>query len=451
MDAVLDFFRDWASGDLTGTHGVDWFAFISIPFFTGIIGWLINWSGLWMLFSPVKFYGFKVPGLREVATVIPRKLQEVPGIPFGRIGWQGIVPARAAKMGSIAVDKVIAKLGTPAEFYAQLEPEEIAAHIVKVFEPDLPQMVDDIMMREHPRLWRDLPPALKQGVIARVQAQLPGVVTTITDEIGVHINQLLDPKIMVIDHFRKNPDLVVRVFRDVGQTRAQPDGAVRLHLRLPARHPGRDRRPDLAHLVAAAAPRGDRRMDHQRARHVADLRAAGAPADPRHQGAGPVPAPPGRVRRGLRRDHRRRRGHAGADRRLPHGRSARRPHPADDRDRDAAGDRQGGRPAPGCGQGRRRAPRRFDRIRESFAMEAVGRTITPFRDPAFSKRQSEKIRVLIARRTKELPPKDFVEMMRSAIKEDEWMLYAHGAVMGAAGGFIHLGLFNWGWIPGFPP
>ena len=42
-------------------------------------------------------------------------------------------------------------------------------------------------------------------------------------------------------------------------------------------------------------------------------------------------------------------------------------------------------------------------------------------------------------------------MMRSAIKEDEWMLYAHGAVMGAAGGFIHLGLFNWGWIPGFPP
>jgi hypothetical protein len=42
-------------------------------------------------------------------------------------------------------------------------------------------------------------------------------------------------------------------------------------------------------------------------------------------------------------------------------------------------------------------------------------------------------------------------MMRSAIKEDEWMLYAHGAVMGAAGGFIHLGLFSWGWIPGFPP
>ena len=38
-----------------------------------------------------------------------------------------------------------------------------------------------------------------------------------TDEIGIHIDQLLDPKIMVIDHFRKNPALVVRIFRDFGQ------------------------------------------------------------------------------------------------------------------------------------------------------------------------------------------------------------------------------------------
>ena len=29
-------------------------------------------------------------------------------------------------------------------------------------------------------------------------------------------------------------------------------------------------------------------------------------------------------------------------------------------------------------------------------------------------------------------------MMRAAIREDEWMLYAHGAIMGLAGGFLHL-------------
>ena len=76
--------------------------------------------------------------------------------------------------------------------------------------------------------------------------------------------------------------------------------------------------------------------------------------------------------------------------------------------------------------------------------EAVDRTIEPFRDPEFSREQADKINALIATRTKELPPRDFVEMMRAAIKEDEWMLYAHGAIMGFAGGLLHLALFGSG-------
>ena len=77
-----------------------------------------------------------------------------------------------------------------------------------------------------------------------------------------------------------------------------------------------------------------------------------------------------------------------------------------------------------------------------MAQQAVGRTLTPFKDPEFSRRQADKIRDLVATRTKELPPTDFVDMMRSAIKEDEWMLYAHGAIMGVAGGFLHLLIFG---------
>ena len=82
-----------------------------------------------------------------------------------------------------------------------------------------------------------------------------------------------------------------------------------------------------------------------------------------------------------------------------------------------------------------------DSIKAGVAAEAVGRTLTPFKDEEFSKAQSGKIRTLIAQRTKELAPTDFVEMLRSAIREDEWMLYAHGAIMGAAGGFLHYAIF----------
>jgi hypothetical protein len=153
---------DWTLADLNTTR--DWIAFASIPVFTAIVGWLINWTGLIMLFSPIYFRGFKVPGMADLAKLAPRKLQEVPGVLQGGVGWQGIVPARAAKMGSIAVDKAIAKLGTPGEFYQQLEPDKIAEHIVTIFEPEIPELVDDVMRRGNPAFWRDLPQAGKRAI-----------------------------------------------------------------------------------------------------------------------------------------------------------------------------------------------------------------------------------------------------------------------------------------------
>jgi hypothetical protein len=204
-------------GPAAASNGVDWITLATIPLFTGAIGWLINDAGLIMLFNPVRFHGVHIPGLRDVAPLLPRKVQEIPGIMEGGVGWQGIVPARAAKMGSIAVDKAIAKLGTPGEFYQQLEPHKIAEHIVEMFRPEVPAIVDRTMWREHPGLWTNVPPRAKQAVYARVQEQLPDIVRQITDEIGLYIDQLLDPKLMVIDHFERNPALVNRISRDVGQ------------------------------------------------------------------------------------------------------------------------------------------------------------------------------------------------------------------------------------------
>ena len=39
-------------------------------------------------------------------------------------------------------------------------------------------------------------------------------------------------------------------------------------------------------------------------------------------------------------------------------------------------------------------------------------------------------------------PDDFAEMLRTAIKEDEWLLYLHGAVLGFGAGLIHLAIFG---------
>ncbi|MDQ4054306.1 MAG: hypothetical protein M3237_16595 [Actinomycetota bacterium] len=431
----MDWLSEWVS------H-LDWFAFLSIPVFTGIIGWLINWSGLWMLFSPVRFHGLKIPGMRELATLLPRKLQEVPGVLQGGVGWQGIIPARAAKMGSIAVDKAIAKLGTPSDFYQQLEPDQIAEHIVTVFRPEIPELVDEVMTREHPRLWADLPRSVKEAVYERVQAQLPTVVGRVTDEIGIHIDQLLDPKIMVIDHFQNNPALVVRIFRDFGQRElnlmvrfgfifgfllgvpvAVVDSVVHQAWLLPVLGIVVGWVTNALGMWLIFEPPEPRRLLGVIPVHGLFLRRQNEAAEVYARiiaedvitleriGDFLLDGPRGdRTRQML----------------------ATALRPAIDK---AAGPARGAvRVAIGSG--------RFDTIRDSVAREAVGRTLTPFKDPVFSARQAEKIRVLVATRTKELPPRDFVEMMRAAIKEDEWMLYAHGAIMGAAGGLLHLVIFG---------
>ena len=86
--------------------------------------------------------------------------------------------------------------------------------------------------------------------------------------------------------------------------------------------------------------------------------------------------------------------------------------------------------------------REYDAIRESVAAEAVDYTITPMQDPEFNRRQSERIRTLVAARMKEMAPSDFTEMLRTVMKEDEWLLYLHGAVLGFGAGLVHLAIFG---------
>jgi uncharacterized membrane protein YheB (UPF0754 family) len=84
----------------------------------------------------------------------------------------------------------------------------------------------------------------------------------------------------------------------------------------------------------------------------------------------------------------------------------------------------------------------YDTIRESVATEAVEYTMTPLTDPEFNRRQSAAMRTMITERMRELPYRDFSELLRSAMREDEWLLLLHGAVLGFVAGCIHLAIFG---------
>ena len=413
---------------------------ITVPLFMGAIGYTTNWTGVWMLFNPVYFKGFRVPGLRALVPLLPRKIQQIPGVMHGGVGWQGIVPSRAAKMGSISVDKGIAKLGSPTEFYRQLEPDKIAEHILKTARGDMHDMVERIMEREHPELWRDLPPRMRKAVHARVQEQLPDIVRQVTDAIGTHTDQILDIKLMVIRYFEENPEMANRIFEEIGHKElrfitnfgfffgfllgipvALLTNAIHYWWLLPLLGIFVGYITNLVAIYMIFQPVEPRKvfgislqgLFMRRQDEVSDVYANLVAKDIvnlNNIGEELLQGPRSDRTRRLIEDSMR---------------------PAVDR---AIGPI---RPAVRVAVG----TRQYDAIRESVATEAVEYTMTPLGDTDFNKRQADSIRKLIAARMREMAPSDFSEMLRTAIREDEWLLYLHGAVLGLGAGLLHLLIF----------
>src|SRR4051794_5252072 len=414
---------------------------VTIPIFSGFIGYATNWSGVCMLFNPLEFKGVRMPGLRPLAHVLPRRIQQIPGVMQGGLGWQGIIPSRAAKMGSIAVDKGISKVGGAADFYEKLDPERIAEQILVTSRGDMRDLVDRIMEREHPQLWHDLPARLREAVHERVQQQLPDIVHEVTVKMGRNIDDLLDVKLMVIRHVEEHPELMNRVFLDVGKK--ELDFIVRFGgvfgficgfplILITNAIPHWYVLPVLGTIVGYVTnwlaiwmifePTEPRRIWRwtahglflRRQRQVADVYAtivADEIVTVRNIG--------NELMHGPR-----------ADRTRSMIQNALRP----------AVDRATGAVAPlvrlAVG------PREYDAIRESLAAEGVDYTMTPLQDEEFNKQQSRNVRRLIADRVREMDSPDFAELLRSGMREDEWLLVLHGAVLGFGAGVIHLAIFG---------
>ena len=86
--------------------------------------------------------------------------------------------------------------------------------------------------------------------------------------------------------------------------------------------------------------------------------------------------------------------------------------------------------------------REYDSIRRRLATEAVDHTMAPLTDPVFNKRQSERVRELLAARLAKLSPPEFAEMLRAAMEEDEWLLIFIGSVLGFVAGLIQAGILE---------
>lgn len=168
--------------------------YISIPFISGIIGYVTKVVAIQMMFAPMEFVGIK---------------------PF--LGWQGIVPRKAEKMAMISVDLMTSKLIRPSEIFARLDPQRIAKEIEVPMMAAAEDVVREVAQQYQPGLWEGMPEFARQKIINRVKAESPAVVAAIMQEVKNNTDKYFDIKHMVLSNLMKDKALLNDIFKKVGK------------------------------------------------------------------------------------------------------------------------------------------------------------------------------------------------------------------------------------------
>lgn len=174
--------------------GIEVWKYLSMPVISALVGWITNVVAIKMMFYPIRFIGVAPPWL----------------------GWQGIVPRKAAKMAGIAVDTITRKLITEQEIFSRMDPERVAEELEAPMVAMVAEITEAVMREHQPTLWRSLPAGIKAQVVRRIQREAPVVVAEVMAEVRTNIRQMFDLKDMVVNNLVRNKPLINKVFLETG-------------------------------------------------------------------------------------------------------------------------------------------------------------------------------------------------------------------------------------------
>ncbi|HEY4713073.1 MAG TPA: DUF445 domain-containing protein, partial [Aquirhabdus sp.] len=168
--------------------------YMSIPLISGLIGYVTKVVAIQMMFAPLEFKGIK---------------------PI--FGWQGIVPRKAEKMATIAVELMTSKLIKPEEIFARLDPKRIAKEIEIPLMAAAEDITREVAQEFQPGLWEGMPAFARNKLISSVQARAPKIVENIMAEVQSDVTKYFDIKHMVVHNLLKDKRLLNEIFKKVGK------------------------------------------------------------------------------------------------------------------------------------------------------------------------------------------------------------------------------------------
>ncbi len=184
-------------GAILADVGRHWYVYLSIPIMAAIIGYVTKLVAIRMMFRPLNFVGVKP------------------------LGWQGIVPKRAARMAAIACDTMTEQLVKPSDVLRRLDPELIAKEIQGPLREVAAELTEEVAAEFQPGLWESLPESVRRLVIRRVQAETPRLLAAMLQTVQDNVESVFDLRDMVITNLVRDKALLNRIFTEAGHREFQ--------------------------------------------------------------------------------------------------------------------------------------------------------------------------------------------------------------------------------------
>lgn len=159
------------------------------------------WLALHMTFYPLEFVGIWRPKFSH---------------PYG-LGWQGIIPSKAAKMAEMSVDLMTTKLLKMDEVFNRLDPARVAQEMEPAINDMLPKILEEVGKRLAPTTWKMLPDAVKAELLIKAKEDAPSVVANMMTETRENIMEVFDLKDMVVSALMADKDLLNQMFITCGK------------------------------------------------------------------------------------------------------------------------------------------------------------------------------------------------------------------------------------------
>lgn len=179
--------------------------FAFIPVCAAFIGWGTNVVALKMTFYPLEYVGWGEKYFIKY------------GVGPWHLGWQGIVPSKAAKMARKAITLLTSQLIDVREVFSRVEPERVAVELEPVIDRVLHTIVSEVAMTYAPDVWASLPVYVREEVVDRVREDTPMLIAAVMADIRENIDRVIDLEDMVVTHLVKDKELLNSVFMRAGE------------------------------------------------------------------------------------------------------------------------------------------------------------------------------------------------------------------------------------------